>query len=48
MQPDFPLLVVLAVHILPQLHYELQFIRERSTDQMISFGHMFEIDWFTR
>jgi hypothetical protein len=39
--------VVLAVHILPQLRYELQFIREQSTDQMISFGHMFEIDWFT-
>jgi hypothetical protein len=48
MQPGFPLHVVLAVHILPQLRYELQFIREQSTDQMISFGHMFEIDWFTR
>jgi hypothetical protein len=48
MRPGFPLLVVLAVHILPQLRYELQFIREQPTDQTISFGHMFEIDWFTR
>jgi hypothetical protein len=32
MQTGFPLLVVLAVQILPQLHYELQFTRERSTD----------------
>jgi hypothetical protein len=47
MQPGFHLLVVLAVQILPQLHYELQFIRERSIDQMISFAHLFEIDWFT-